>query len=103
MSMDTLYEQKGSTFYITISGLMDYSTIDSFNVDIPASSTNVVVDLSKLDFIDSTGIGAILSIIYKAVERGVPLELTGVNDTVKELFGTVGVFRIIDSLLKRGQ
>ncbi|MBP1153982.1 MULTISPECIES: STAS domain-containing protein [unclassified Paenibacillus] len=103
MSLETQYETKGSIFYIKIVGLMDYSTIDNFNVEIPEKITEIVVDFSALEFIDSTGIGAILSIIYKAVDRGIVVEFVSLNETVGELFDTVGVFRIIEALQKRGR
>jgi anti-anti-sigma factor len=103
MILEMQHERKGSTLYVKIIGLMDYSTIDRFQLDIPDHIAKLVVDFSALDFIDSSGIGAVLSIIYYASERDLSVEFEGLHHTVSELFETVGVFRIMETLQKRGQ
>jgi stage II sporulation protein AA (anti-sigma F factor antagonist) len=102
MTLEITTELKNTTLFVRIIGLMDYSTIDHFQVEIPDSITKIVIDFTKLDFIDSTGIGAILAIIYNAKERDRQVEFAGLNDTVMDLFETVGVFRVMAALKKRG-
>ncbi|TJY42850.1 STAS domain-containing protein [Cohnella pontilimi] len=96
-------QQKGHTLVLKLAGVMDYSTIDGFEPSIPEKTGEVVVDFSALDFIDSTGIGAILLIIHSAHEQDAAVKFTGLDDNIKELFDTVGVFRILESLRKRGR
>ncbi|NRF95577.1 STAS domain-containing protein [Paenibacillus frigoriresistens] len=103
MSLETIKEVRGSSLIIKIIGLMDYSTVDNFKVDFPDNINKIVVDLSELDFIDSTGIGGVLSILFEASVRGVSLEFEGLNETVYDLFDIVGVFQIMDTLLKEGK
>lgn len=100
MTFELLVEVKESTYLVKLTGLMDYSTVDGFEFQIPEDVSKVVVDFSELDFIDSTGIGAILSIIHAAFERDVYLEFVGLNEIVKDLFRTVGVFDIMKALQK---
>ncbi len=94
---------QGSTLRVEIIGLMDYSTIDDFELGIPDNVTKIIVDLAGLDFIDSTGIGAFLSMIYDASERGSTVEFVSMNNVITELFDTIGIFRIMESLQKGGQ
>lgn len=103
MSLVMKEEIKGSTLYVSVIGLMDYSTADNFKLDIPDNITNIVIDFSGLNFIDSTGIGSILSIIYTAGDRGIGVNFKGLNKDTQELFETVGVYRIKEALLKGGQ
>ncbi|MDB5053304.1 MAG: hypothetical protein JWM44_1354 [Bacilli bacterium] len=102
MSFELKKEVNESTYFVKIVGLMDYSTIDGFEFNIPEGISKIVVDFATLDFIDSTGIGAILSIIYAATERGIFIEFVGLNETLSDLFKTVGVFDIIEVLQMGG-
>ena len=92
-----------STLSIQIMGVMDYSTIDLFQIEIPENADKIKVDFSGLEFIDSTGIGAILILIYEARDRNKDIELAGLNHEVRELFETVGVFRIMEALRRGGR
>lgn len=102
MTFELKEEFNEATYFVRIVGLMDYSTVDGFEFNIPEGISKIVVDFTMLDFIDSTGIGAILSIIYTATERGVFIEFVGLNEVVNDLFKTVGVFDIMDALLSGG-
>jgi anti-anti-sigma factor len=100
MTLEIVQEIKGSTFVLHIIGLMDYSTIDRFHVDIPSGISSVLVDFGELDFIDSTGIGSVLSLIFAAKEQNIAIRFEGLNETVRDVFDTVGVFGIMEALQK---
>jgi stage II sporulation protein AA (anti-sigma F factor antagonist) len=102
MTLEITKEVKESTLFVRIIGLMDYSTIDHFQMDMPDSITKVVIDFNELEFIDSTGIGAILGVIHNARELDLHVEFMGLNETIIDLFETVGVFRVMEALKKRG-
>ncbi|TVY08079.1 STAS domain-containing protein [Paenibacillus cremeus] len=102
MSLKIEASINASTFMLKLFGLMDYSTIDGFKLDIPENIDKIQIDFTNIDFIDSTGIGSLISIIYTAEERGLDVEFTGLNDSTRDLFETVGVFRIMEALLKGG-
>jgi anti-anti-sigma factor len=82
-------------------GILDFSTVDSFNIDhlINESIKEFEVDFSDLEFIDSTGIGAILTILHKASSLNAQVQFTGLNAEKIDLFETIGVFDIKKSLL----
>jgi anti-anti-sigma factor len=102
-SLEIKREINNSTLLLKITGLMDYSTIEGFEPNIPEKITNIIVDFSELDFIDSSGIGAVLSILYESKEHGASVKFMGLNETVTQLFDTVGVFQIMKALHWEGK
>jgi anti-sigma B factor antagonist len=57
---------------------------------------NVVLDLDEVDFIDSSGLGAILS-CYRHLQTGKgDLKLCRMNDAVRSLFELVRMHRIFE-------
>jgi len=51
---------------------------------IPAADARVAIDLTKVDFVDSSGLGALVSLL-KAVRPGGDLVLFGMRPGVKEI------------------
>lgn len=102
-SMDIKKEQSNGVCVLYVSGVLDYSTMGLFvnHVgSIEKEISKVIVDFTDLEFIDSTGIGAIVNLFHEAYENDFDVELQGIEDEVKELFDTVGVFQILESLQK---
>lgn len=61
----------------------------------------VVVDMSEVSFLDSTGLGALVAALKHAEENGGGLPLAGVQDRVLKLFRITGldsVFVMEDSV-----
>jgi anti-sigma B factor antagonist len=59
-------------------------------------STKVVFDLSRLRFIDSSGLGAFLSCLRQLSSRGGELKLCGMSKQVYQTFELVRLNRIFD-------
>lgn len=55
----------------------------------------VVLDLSEVTFVDSSGLGAILSCLRKVAERGAQMVLCGMTEPVRALFDLVRMHRVI--------
>lgn len=87
-----------------LGGVLDYSTVDTFDFLKKTEEfvTELEVDFSELDFIDSTGIGAILSILHSASSLNAKVIFVGMSEDTKQLFETIGVFEIKKSLLGEG-
>jgi anti-anti-sigma factor len=92
----------GTVQKVGMKGILDYSTVDSFDFinETPDYVTEIIVEFSDLEFIDSTGIGAILSILHKASSLGASVTFNGMSEETRDLFDTIGVFDIKKSLLK---
>ena len=90
----------GKTTILKIYGVLDISTtqvIDSFLEELDEVET-LVFDFTNLEFIDSTGIGSIMNAIYLSQEKHFKLKLQGINDLTNELFETVGLYQILETV-----
>lgn len=56
----------------------------------------LVLDLTRLRFVDSSGLGAFLSCLRKATERGGDMKLCGMSKGVRAVFELVRMHRIFD-------
>ena len=86
---------------VTLPGeYLDASTVKEFKADIAqyteGDTKKVVFDMSSLQFIDSSGLGAILSCLRKLNGAGGELKLCGMTKPVRALFELVRMHRIMD-------
>ena len=66
-----------------------------------AAHPKLIFDLSQLTFVDSSGLGAILSSLRQANAAGGDLKLCGLSKPVRALFELVRMHRIFDILNTR--
>ncbi|MCR6105352.1 STAS domain-containing protein [Salipaludibacillus agaradhaerens] len=57
---------------------------------------DLIVDLSEVNYIDSTGLGIFIGTLKAAEKSDTLLRLTGLNDRVKRLFEITGLNEVID-------
>ena len=60
------------------------------------AQTKLVLDLSQLRFVDSSGLGAMLSCLRQLSAKGGDLKLSGMSRQVRALFELVRMHRIFD-------
>lgn len=99
--MDLVVERHADVTVVILSGeYLDASTVKAFKVEITpvidGSGNKVVFDMSSLQFIDSSGLGAILSCLRKLNGSGGDLKLCGMTKPVRSLFELVRMHRIMD-------
>lgn len=78
---------------------LDASNSEKFKKSVAetlSSYDKVVIDLSRVEFVDSSGCGALLSCLRQLGDRGGELKLSGVQKNVQRLFELVRMNRIID-------
>lgn len=51
----------------------------------------LIVDLSNVEYIDSSGFGALLLAHRQLRDHGIPIYMAGVNDMVKTMFGMLQI------------
>lgn len=78
---------------------LDASNTQSFKASVmpllkPAQQ--VVLDMSALDFVDSSGLGAILSCLRELTGKGGAMKVCGVTKKVRALLELVRFHRILD-------
>ena len=78
---------------------LDAGNVRDFKTQInPVAAENkrLVFDLSAVRFIDSSGLGAVLSYLRRQHEAGGDLKLTGLTQPVRMLFELVRMHRIFE-------
>jgi anti-anti-sigma factor len=97
-------QRNDGVYSIVLEGILDIATVDIFHERVDHLEEEdisiLIVDFSKLLFVDSTGIGATLRAIYLSRDKGFTVQLEGMSENIKEIFETVGVMRILEALQK---
>jgi anti-sigma B factor antagonist len=78
---------------------LDASNVPEFKRDITPvvdSNTKLVLDMSRLHFVDSSGLGAILSCLRQLSAKGGDLKLCCLSKQVRAAFELVRMHRIFD-------
>ena len=78
-----------SDFIIKLHGNFDADTVSIMKDDIDgysALNTNIIFDLSGVDFIDSSGIGAIVFLYKRMTVKGFTVSVSGLTQQPLELF-----------------
>lgn len=78
---------------------LDASNAGEFKRDIGPvlrDNSKLVLDLSRLRFVDSSGLGAMLSCLRQLSAKGGDLKLSGMSKQVRALFELVRMHRIFD-------
>lgn len=60
------------------------------------ATSSVVCDLSQLHFIDSSGLGSLLSVLRELNTRGGDLKLSGMNQSIRTMFELVKMHKIFE-------
>lgn len=74
----------------------NYTAFKSDFEELAGDAKRVVMDIQSLKFVDSAGLGSILSVLRALGERGGSLKIAGVTRPVEQLFTLVRLPRIID-------
>ena len=95
------HRYNGKTLEVTLQGELDHHTAVETRERLDAllagrNVQNVILDLSKLTFMDSSGIGVLIG-RYKLVHRkGGHMAVRGVPSQVDRVLELSGVYQIID-------
>jgi anti-sigma B factor antagonist len=98
--MEMTVEKLGDVTIVQLLGeQLDASNAKDFKRDIApilSTASKVVFDLSQLRFVDSSGLGAMLSCLRQLNSTGGDLKLCGLSKPVRALFELVRMHRIFD-------
>lgn len=97
-SMEVIADGPQATIWLA--GNIDVSNADQVTelgvVTASADFKAVVLDMSQVGFIDSTGIGAMIRVRQAATERGVEFRLRAVSSPVAQLLDLTGLLPVFD-------
>ena len=89
-----------NNLYIRLSGELDQGVAEAARKNLDAffvnkTYRNVVFDMSELSFMDSTGIGLILSRYKKLKNQNVPVYITAPNPQIDKIIRVSGLYTIM--------
>ena len=98
--MELTRDKVGDVIVVTLQGEhLDAGNTKDFKQDVTAlvePNAKVVLDLSRVQFVDSSGCGAILSYLRQLKSAGGDLKLCAVTKPVRSLFELVRMHRVFD-------
>ncbi len=98
--MEVLVEKKENLAVVKVTGrALDAGNAPGFKEKMAAvieENSHVVLDVSSLEFLDSSGLGVILSCLRKLTAKGGDMKLCGMTKPVRALFELVRMHRIIE-------
>ncbi|HEY8464244.1 MAG TPA: anti-sigma factor antagonist [Bacillota bacterium] len=107
MNIET--EKVGRNLFVIIDGELDLETSPLFRnvveefLDRDKSIKHLILDLKKVPFIDSSGLGAILGRFKRLSQEGGHLSAINVSLQVKKIFELSGLLKIMDIYPDRKQ
>jgi anti-anti-sigma factor len=85
----------GRTVRLELTGEIDAATVhlveDALSAAFDEGFTQLVVDLSAVDFMDSSGLNVLIVVRNTLDDRGLKLVIAGVSDQVRRLFELSGL------------
>jgi len=98
MELDISTENVGAGCTIALNGEVDVYTSPRLRQEltdvVEAGCVNIVVDLENLSFIDSSGLGALVSVLRRVKERGGTLRLVCTKDSILKIFRITGLDKV---------
>jgi anti-anti-sigma factor len=94
--------KEGFQITLYVKGVLDISTTKILDQTLEeiGNIDQLVVDLEGLEFIDSTGVGSIINAIRLSEKQKCKLKLQGMNQMIHDIFDTLGVYYILETVQK---
>lgn len=102
MSLDIKLKKASDEKYIEIKpiGEVDIYTSPEFKEKIikliETESINIIINGEELEYIDSTGLGVLMSLYKKAQEKNIIIKIVNLNSNIYKLFDITGLNKIFD-------
>ena len=105
--MKLITEKMGDVAVIRLSVTsLDVANVAAFKeamAPIVERESKIVLDLASLEFIDSSGLGALLSCLRKLCGKGGDLKLCSLSNAVRTVFELVRMHRVVDITADRNE
>lgn len=99
MTMRT--EEKNGVLVAWLSGELDHHAAESVREQLDSALnekrlSKLVLDMSKLTFMDSSGIGVVLGRYKKMKDRGGRLAVRGLSEKMDRILRLAGLYTVVD-------
>jgi stage II sporulation protein AA (anti-sigma F factor antagonist) len=100
-SVTVKVEDKEGVLVAWLSGELDHHTADTVRTELDTALNRrrggkVVLDMSRLTFMDSSGIGVVLGRYKKVKDAGGRLSVRGLSDKMDRILRLAGIYTIIE-------
>ncbi|MHA6253006.1 STAS domain-containing protein [Oceanobacillus sp. CAU 1775] len=100
MNLDLNTKTTDNQTVLTVSGEIDAYTApklkQAFQPMLEEENQEIIVDLEKVSYMDSTGLGVFIGVLKSAKEKGSSLELINIQERVYRLFHITGLEEIMN-------
>lgn len=102
MSLDIKLNKASENNYVEVKpiGEVDIYTSPEFKNKvmelIEKKSVNIVINGEELEYIDSTGLGILMSIYKKSQEKNLKVKITNLKSNIYKLFDITGLNKVFD-------
>ncbi len=107
------FREEGDWIIISLEGELDMSNANEFKNElidefVSKGKVAIALDLSNLEYIDSSGLGVIVSVHKRCKLNGGRLAICGMNDTLNRLFKltsldkALNIYPDLQTLLSKG-
>jgi anti-sigma B factor antagonist len=98
MELGISTDQDGGVCTVTLEGEVDVYTAPRLKERLvellDGGCTSVIVDLEKVSFIDSSGLGVLVSALRRAREKGGAVRIVCTRDSVLKIFRITGLDKV---------
>ena len=98
MELDIATERTGSSCVIAVSGEVDVYTSPGLKREIGSAlddgCMDVVIDLERIGFIDSSGLGVLVSALRKVKEQGGTMRIVCTRESILKIFRITGLDKV---------
>jgi anti-sigma B factor antagonist len=98
VNLDVETSARDDVSIVTLRGEIDVYTAPRLRqtlIDlVDAGRTNIVVDMEKVDFLDSTGLGVLVGGLKRVKDREGSLKLVATQDRILKIFDITGLARV---------
>ncbi|MFA4973512.1 MAG: STAS domain-containing protein [bacterium] len=98
--MNIEVKQQGDIQVMHCGGSLDADTVTSFKKVaydlVGAGSTRIVIDCANLTFIDSMGLGVLISLLRRVRQRNGDVKVASLSDEVKTIFEVTRLHRLFE-------
>jgi len=107
------FREEGDWVIISLEGELDMSNANEFKNElidefVSKGKVTIALDLSNLEYIDSSGLGVVVSVHKRCKLNGGRLAICGMNDTLNRLFKltsldkALNIYPDLKTLLSKG-
>ena len=100
IKIDTTFNPEENMWNVTLIGELDVSSAEIFkkslNELVDENSQNIKIDLDKLEYIDSTGLGVMVGVLKRLKVNGKGIYLNNPKSNVRKILEITGLDKIFN-------